>query len=205
VLTRVYLLRHAESATPHLFLGAESDVGLSERGRRQAQCLAAYLVGCRPEVLISSGMRRAMETAVPIAEACNLNLHVERDLHERRVGILTGCPIQGDGVWTETIRRWKAGETDYASPGAESFDAVRKRVLPVWERITTQHAGRSLAIVAHGHVCRVLLLTLLPGHTIADWHRIGPIRNVGLNELVHDGSGWQAVRVNDAVVHLPDE
>ena len=28
--TRVYLLRHAESAVPHVFHGAESDVGLSE-------------------------------------------------------------------------------------------------------------------------------------------------------------------------------
>ena len=38
--TRVLLLRHAETATPHLFHGAESDVGLSERGRRQADAVA---------------------------------------------------------------------------------------------------------------------------------------------------------------------
>jgi 2,3-bisphosphoglycerate-dependent phosphoglycerate mutase len=205
VPTRVLLLRHAESATPHVFLGAESDVGLSDRGRRQAEAVAPHVAACRPDVLISSGMRRALETAEPIARACNLAVAIERDLHERRVGALTGQPMDRDGVWAETVRRWLAGETNYASPGAESFDAVKGRVLPVWQRLTTEHAGRTVAVVAHGHVCRVLLLSLLAGYSVVDWPRIGPIRNVAINELLGDNSAWQAVRINDVVFRLPDE
>jgi broad specificity phosphatase PhoE len=118
---------------PHVFLGAESDVGLSERGRRQAEAIAAHVAACRPDVLVSSGMRRALETAEPIARACNLAVHVERDLHERASSV-SGQPVDRDGVWAETVRRWLIGETNYASPGAESFDAVKGRVLPVWQR-----------------------------------------------------------------------
>jgi broad specificity phosphatase PhoE len=106
-------------------------------------------------------------------------------------------PFREDGVWPDTLRRWRAGETGYAPPGAESFDDIRARVLPVWERLILTHAGRQLVIVAHGVVCRVLLLSVLPGWTVADWERFGPFRNVAISELVRGQAGWQAVRLDE--------
>jgi 2,3-bisphosphoglycerate-dependent phosphoglycerate mutase len=198
VSTRVLLLRHAETTDPSVFHGAESDVGLSDRGRRQAERLAPLLAETRPAVVVSSAMRRAVDTAAPIAAACGLTLRVEPDLHERRVGALSGTSTQGeDGIWPDTLRRWVAGETDYAPPGAESFEDIRGRVLPVWRRLTQKYEGQTLVIVAHGIVCRVLLLTELPGLGPADWHRLGPIRNLGVNELLWSGAAWEAVRLNE--------
>lgn len=199
--TRVYLLRHGESADPTVFHGAESDIGLSPRGRAQADMVARYLAGLRPEVLISSAMRRARESALPIARACGLSLIEEPHLHERRVGALSGKPFQGiDGIWTDTLGRWAAGQTDYAPPGAESFDDVQRRVVAVWERLTATHRDKTLVIVAHGFVCKVLLITLLDLFPIADWNRVGPIRNLAITELLSDGDGWQALRVNEEIV-----
>src|SRR5262245_45757038 len=134
---RVFLLRHAESADPTIFHGAESDVGLSARGQQQAEAVARYLATLAPRRLASSAMLRARATAAPIAQACGLELEIEPALHERRVGTLAGTPTQGsDGVWPDTLARWVAGETGYAPPGAESYDAIRARVLPAWERLT---------------------------------------------------------------------
>ena len=196
--TRVYLLRHAEASHPDVFHGAESDVGLSERGRRQAEAVASVVAALEPTCIVSSAMRRALDTAGPIARACNLSIRIEPQLHERRVGALTGTPTGGsDGVWPDTLRRWVAGDTGYAPDGAESFDAIRARVLSVWERLTTALAGQTFVIVAHGVVIKVLLVAVLPGYSIADWHRLGFIKNVALNELVHDGHGWQASRLNE--------
>jgi broad specificity phosphatase PhoE len=65
--TRVLLLRHAETANPVIFHGAESDVGLSERGRQQADAIAPILAAHSPTAIISSGMRRAIDTATPPA------------------------------------------------------------------------------------------------------------------------------------------
>src|SRR5262245_57535788 len=112
--TRVFLLRHGESADPTVFHGAESDIDLSEKGRRQAEVVAQVLARRRPDVVISSAMRRARQTALPIARACNLELLIEPQLHERRVGILSGRPFKTDAVWPETLKRWTSGETDYA-------------------------------------------------------------------------------------------
>src|SRR5580692_8970337 len=112
--TRVLLLRHAESANPLVFHGAESDVGLSERGRRQADAVAGVLADAKPDRIVSSGMRRALETAAPIARACGLPMNVEPGFHERRVGALSGTPNQNSqGVWPETLKRWLAGDTSY--------------------------------------------------------------------------------------------
>ncbi len=196
--TRVFLLRHAESANPLVFHGAESDVGLSERGRRQAEAVAGVLADARPDLIVSSGMRRALDTAAPIARACGLPVYVEPGFHERRVGSLSGTPNHNSqGVWPETLKRWLAGDTRYAPEGAESFDDIRQRVLASWERVTVATEGLTQVIVAHGIVCKVLLISLLPQYSLSDWHRIGPVPNVGINELHRSNSHWQAARVND--------
>jgi hypothetical protein len=49
--TRVLLLRHAETAAPDRFHGAESDIPLGENGRRQAEAAAQGLSQAKPDVL----------------------------------------------------------------------------------------------------------------------------------------------------------
>jgi broad specificity phosphatase PhoE len=201
--TRVLLLRHAETANPLIFHGAESDVGLSQRGWRQVEAITPLLEAESPQVVVSSAMLRARETAEPIARACRVPLEIEPELHERRVGALSGTPTQrSEGVWPDTLRRWIAGDTAFAPPGAESFDDIRRRVVPVWQRVIAEHAGQTIVIVAHGVVCKVLLLTLLPGYSAADWHRLGSTHNVAISELLHEEEGWRAVRIHDLPVSV---
>jgi 2,3-bisphosphoglycerate-dependent phosphoglycerate mutase len=203
VPTRVLLLRHGESADPSVFHGAESDVDLSEKGRRQAEAIAAQMVAFSPVVVVSSAMRRALRTAEPISRSCGVSLRIEPQLHERGVGMLEGTPNNlAEGPWPETVLRWTAGDTAYATPGAESFDDVRNRVLPIWERVATELDNSTYVIVAHGVVIRVLLLNLLPGWSAADYRKLGPIPNVAVSELVRTMAGqpWQAERLNEIVV-----
>ena len=106
------------------------------------------------------------------------------------------------GIWPDTLNRWVAGDISYVPDGSESFDDIQRRVLPVWDRLTTVHADRSIVIVCHGIICRVLLLSLLPGYTIADWARLGRIRNVSASELVGGGRNWQALRIGEVPVEV---
>jgi 2,3-bisphosphoglycerate-dependent phosphoglycerate mutase len=192
--TRIMLLRHAESADPTVFHGSESDIDLSERGYRQAEAIAEELRGFEPVVVVSSAMIRAHRTAAAIARICRLPHEIETDLHERRVGVLSRLPFDHGGIWPETARRWSAGETSYAHEGAESFDEVRDRALPAWKRIVARHAGRRIAIVSHGVVCKVLLASLLPDVT---WATGGSIKNVALNEVSLEADGfWHLHRLN---------
>jgi probable phosphoglycerate mutase len=196
--TRVLLVRHAETAAPQLFHGAESDIELGERGRRQVKAIVPLLAAERPALVVSSAMRRAQETAGPIAAACGLTLQVEPDLHERRLGPLSLTPTARSHVWTETVRRWMSGEKGYASPGAESFLDVQQRILPIWRRLAEQCAGETCVVVAHGGVNKVLLLSLDVGLT--DWHAFHT-PNLGINELVLQDGRWRLLRLAE----VPEE
>jgi len=192
----IWLARHAETALPSVVHGAESDVELGEHGRRQAAAAALWFRELRPDVVVSSGMRRAMETALPIASMCAVPHEIESDLHERIVGPFSqkgGEEV--DGVWAETVRRWEGGAIAYAYPGMESFTRIRDRVLPAFQRVARRHAGGRIVIVAHGVVCKVLLLNLLHEHGAADWTRLGRALNLSVSELVPQGPLWRARRL----------
>ena len=199
--TRVLLIRHAETARPDVFHGYESDTDLGPRGYRQTTALGPVVAALKPNVLVSSAMLRARRTADEIARATGLPVRVEPLLHERKVGNMQGTPVQGEfGVWPDTLARWVAGETAYAPAGMESFDQIRDRVLPVWDQVTLENQGKTIAIVAHGIVIRVILLSVVEGYNAADWPRLGRIANASISEVTGAGRAWRAVRVG----HVPD-
>jgi broad specificity phosphatase PhoE len=197
--TRVLLLRHAETAVPEVFHGAESDIGLSVRGMMQALAIAPRLAAQRPCVVVSSAMKRAVATAGTIVREANVPHRLEPALHERAVGELCGVQFESaNGLWTQTMHRWMAGETDYAPPGSESYDDIRRRALPVWERLRQDYAGRTYVVIAHGVVIKVLATCIGAGLTPADWNRFRS-HNLGLHELLHDGTGWRYVRMGEVL------
>lgn len=202
--TRLILLRHGETSNPNIFHGAESDVGLSQRGRRQAELIAPVLAKEQPAAVISSAMRRAVETATPIAQSCQVVLQIESRLHERRVGALSGTVAAScNAVWKDVLDHWRAGELAYATPGAESFDDIQRRLLPVWIELADRHRGDTVVIVAHGVLIRVLLISLFREFQPFGWDSIG-ITNVALNELVRRGDQWELVRQNAVLIEVSD-
>jgi 2,3-bisphosphoglycerate-dependent phosphoglycerate mutase len=191
-VTRVFLLRHAETTDPDRFHGAESDVGLGERGREQAVAVARTLAGLHPDALYCSAMRRAVETAVTIGEACGLVPERVESLHERRMGPLSGRSKQeGMAEFNEANTRWMAGELDYTHPGGESYADIRRRTVPAFLALADRHPGRMIVVVAHGVVIRVLLTSLLGGFGPEQFDAIG-IPNAVLNDLRQEGTHWRA-------------
>lgn len=188
--TRVLLLRHAETSAPDLFHGAESDVGLGEAGRVQALSVAGILAGQRPDALYCSAMRRARETAEAIARQCHLVPQVIEDLHERRMGPLSGQTREaGWAVYQEAKTRWTAGDLDHTHEGGESYAEILRRVVPIFETLAARHPGQTVVVVAHGVVIRVVLSSLVDGYGPADFGRI-PIDHVGVNDLRWNGTSW---------------
>ena len=202
--TRVLLLRHAETSAPDRFHGAESDVGLGERGFRQAETVARALAAERPDALYCSAMRRARETAEAIGRASGLIAGIEPDLHERKMGPLSGTPREvGLVAYNAAKHRWAAGEVDYTHEGGESYAQIRERVVPVLRRLAETSADQTIVVVAHGVVIRVLLATLLEGYGPADFERFA-IDNAAVNDLRRSGTTWSAVALNQAVDREPD-
>jgi broad specificity phosphatase PhoE len=201
--TRILLARHAETAAPDRFHGAESDVGLSARGFEQAEQLGRWLAGAGASALYCSGLRRAVDTAAPIGRACGLEPIVIADLHERRIGPLSGMSREdGWATYAESKARWIAGNLEASHPGGESFADIRRRVGPILEELAARHRGETIVVVAHGVVIRVALTSLVTGLAPADFDRIA-IDFASVNDLWFDGRTWTARALNQVVAPSP--
>ena len=197
--TRLLLARHAETAAPDRFHGAESDIGLSDRGVRQAESLGRVLQEANAAALYCSALRRAVETATPIGRACRLQPIIIEALHERRIGPLSGLSREdGWATYAESKAHWMAGDLEFSHPGGESFAEIRRRVCPVFEELARRHRGETILIVAHGVVIRVALTSLLSEFTPADFDRIA-IDFASVNDLWFDGTSWTARALNQVV------
>jgi 2,3-bisphosphoglycerate-dependent phosphoglycerate mutase len=202
-VTRVLLARHAETSAPDRFHGAESDIGLSALGARQAEGLADFLSKTGAAAIYSSAMRRAVETAGPIALACKLVPVEIAALHERRIGALSGLSREaGWAVYAASKTRWINGDLDYTHEGGESYNDVRRRVVPVLQELTVRHANQTIVVVAHGVVIRVALSSLLTGSYACEFDRFA-IDFASVNDLRFDGTSWTSHGLNHVVARSP--
>jgi probable phosphoglycerate mutase len=194
--TRVLLLRHAETAQPDRFHGAESDVPLGPRGHDQAAAVAQALARLDPAAVYASPMLRARQTAEPIGHECGLPIQIIDSIYERKMGALSGKPIaEGLAEYLAAMDAWKSGDLDAAHEGGESYAQIRHRVVPALTAIAQAHPGQTVVVVAHGVVIRVLLTSLLPELGPADFDRVG-IDNAAVNDLRFLAGQWQAVGLN---------
>jgi 2,3-bisphosphoglycerate-dependent phosphoglycerate mutase len=199
----VLLLRHAETAAPDRFHGAESDIGLSAWGMRQAELLGESFKELGAVALYSSAMNRAVATAAPIGIACNLVPIVKPGLHERRLGPLSGVSRkEGWSIYAQSKSHWIEGNLEYSHPGGESYADIRRRVIPILDDIVASHRGRTVIVVAHGVVIRVLLTSLLAGYQPGDFDRIA-IDFASINDLWFDGENWTARELNRVIAPSP--
>jgi 2,3-bisphosphoglycerate-dependent phosphoglycerate mutase len=201
--TRLLLARHAETAAPDRFHGAESDIGLSEHGFLQAEQLGRSLLAAGPVALYSSAMRRARETAHAVGVVCGLTPVEKASLHERRIGPLSGMSREeGWSTYDECKRRWISGDLEYSHVGGESFADIRRRVVPVFEGLANSHANETIIVVAHGVVIRVMITTMVQGFQPADFDRVA-IDFASVNDLWYDGAAWTALALNQVAAPSP--
>lgn len=85
---RIALARHGETVWHGVnrYAGGSSDIDLTALGRRQAQDLAQWTREYAPDAVISSPVRRALETARPCADAAGVPLQIIEGLREVAFG-----------------------------------------------------------------------------------------------------------------------
>jgi len=130
-LVVIAFVRHGETPPNRagLLLG-RSDAALSDRGRAQSERLAKVLAGSDVELVLTSPLRRARDTAAPIAAACDQAVEVDERLIEIDYGEWEGRPF-GD-LEPGVVTRWR-GDGSFAPPGGESLEVVAERVASFCE------------------------------------------------------------------------
>lgn len=158
---RIWLVRHGESTWNRKDLvQGQLDPGLSPLGREQAVRCARALAGqAQPEALYSSDLRRALESAAPIAEALGLETRADPGLRERSLGDAEGSPNASLGPERSGVRDGRVVDADAAPTGGESVRQLYDRAVSCAARILSSHRG-DVVLVCHGGVVRVVLAWL---------------------------------------------
>jgi 2,3-bisphosphoglycerate-dependent phosphoglycerate mutase len=204
--TQILLIRHGQTdANAGGVLQGHQPTPLNLQGVHQATLLAARLKALHPpiDLLVSSDLPRATQTASPIATACGINMVTDPAWRERSFGLLEGKPVGDRELW-----RMASGDVD--PPGAEPMSELYDRVHGALAQLPVRYPNASvIAVVTHGGPVRSVLkmlavgrLPLTRGHSAVE---IPPIINCSILQLsarrYRDGIRWKINCVNDAV-HL---
>jgi probable phosphoglycerate mutase len=143
------LIRHALPVRLHNPDGTPADPPLSDEGRAQAERLAGWLEGQPLDALYSSPLRRALETAAPLARVAGLEPRVEPGVAEFDQYAESYVPLEE--LKATDYARWKAlvDHGFYLEGDAETF---RRTVVESLERVIVEHPGGCVAVVCHGGV-----------------------------------------------------
>lgn len=128
----------------------QADPPLNEVGRAQASRTALELRDQNIDVLISSDLLRAQQTAEIVAAALNLDVRLEPRLREVHLGDWQG--LYSDEIrtrWPERMQQWIDTPLATTAPNGESIVQLAERVLAAVNDLTQQHAQQRVGIVAH--------------------------------------------------------
>jgi broad specificity phosphatase PhoE len=165
---RLVLVRHAESVgnladrqardsgADRLDLTArDADVELSDTGERQADALRRWVADLgaddRPDLVLSSPYRRALDTAVRAMAGTGIEVVTDERLRERDLGVFDG--LTGKGIRSaypdEAERREKLGKFYYQPPQGESWADVVLRVRSLLADLRVGFEGAHVWVFSH--------------------------------------------------------
>ncbi|ROR82882.1 probable phosphoglycerate mutase [Plantibacter flavus] len=178
----IALIRHGQTAWNfERRLQGTTDIPLNDTGREQAATVAPRLTGTW-DVVVSSPLGRARETAQIIADALGLELGpTYTDVVERHYGDAEGATAQ------MVVENWP----DHQYPNLETEESVIERGLRGIEAIARDYPGRNVLVVSHGTLIR-LTLSHLSGTTVP------PLENCSVSVIEATESGWSLLDAGTA-------
>ena len=155
-MTRLYLIRHGQAYSNvrpfGVVAGMRGDKGLTPLGRTQAERLRDRLLATgeiTADVLISSTLPRARQTAEIIAPALSLPISFDDEAQEQSVGDFDGMP------WEEVESQIPDNRQEPFrpfGPHGENWGQFVLRVGTTLDRILHENDGKTIVIVCHGGV-----------------------------------------------------
>lgn len=184
----ILLLRHGEPDWTPQDGPSVSDAALTARGRAQAEAAANAIAPLGIDALYVSPLRRAQETAEPVAKATGLEPVTVDGLAEIQIPLAGISQTEVDAFFRRAVQR-RLGEHWTGWPGGESFRDFHARVTATLAELLARHQvvresedeftvwrlpprRHRIAIVAHGGTNAVALTHLLDVPAVPwEWNR----------------------------------
>jgi broad specificity phosphatase PhoE len=189
-IRRLVLLRHGQTEyNASSRMQGQLDTDLSDLGRNQAVAAAEVLAKRQPLLIVSSDLRRALDTATALSERSGLPVSVDTRLRETHLGDWQGMThLEVDAAAPGARLAWR-DDARWAPHGGESRVDVAARSVPLVAELVAGQAewgvdepDRPVVLVAHGGLIAALTAALL-GLPVDNWPILGGMGNASWVQL----------------------
>ncbi|GAA4628669.1 bifunctional RNase H/acid phosphatase [Actinoallomurus vinaceus] len=198
--TTTLLLRHGETpfSGERRFAGT-GDIPLTDTGLAQARAAGKALTGRGIDVIVTSPLKRTLQTAQEIAQVIDVPVRTEDDLRETDFGDWEGYTFaEVRERWPAELDAWLA-DPSVAPPYGESFDATVKRVRTARDKLLVRYRKQTVLVVSHVTPIKTLVRLALDAPpsalyrmhldvgslSVVDWYADGPAVVRSLNDTHH--------------------
>ena len=170
--TKIIMIRHGESLAnaSNVYLG-HPKWDLTEKGKMQAEAVADYLKDEKIDLIYSSDLIRAYNTALPHSKIHGIEITKSRELREIYLGEWEGLPLSEiETRWqNEFIHGWRENFGTCMVPGGESVPELADRIYNEVKRIANENEGKYIVIATHAAAIRAFWgkITKTPASEVA--------------------------------------
>ena len=161
----LYVTRHGETDynVQKRYSGC-TDIPLNVNGLQQAEKLAQKLSDIKFDIIVSSPLLRAKQTAEIIQKSCGVPIVIMDEFSEISVGVYEGltreeAQTQYPEIWARLAEiRIKLGSRslDNAPPGGETLRQFDVKIAAGIAKLKAEYAGNKLLLVCHGFTARAI-------------------------------------------------
>jgi glucosyl-3-phosphoglycerate phosphatase len=197
-LSRLVLWRHGETeynATGRM--QGHLDVPLTPTGWNQARFAVPALARFDPEIVLTSDLCRATDTATVFTDASGVPLRIDKRLRETYLGQWQSLTSeQVEEQWPGYLARWQ-GDATTAPPDGESRVDVANRTVEVVAELDEEF-DHTVLLCVHGGVIISLTAHLL-GLPVAMWPQLAGIANCHWTVLTRRHGRWRLSTYNAGI------
>lgn len=195
-MTTLIMVRHGESETNLARrMTGQLDVSLTGLGVRQAGAACEYVTArWHIDRIISSDLKRAVQTARPFAEKTGLDIETEPALREINAGLWQGEEFTEIAQrFPDTYSAWRKDIYTCRPEGGENVDEVAVRVTSAMRRIASENEGSTVLVTTHATPVRVMVCegTGMPVSRIKE---INWVSNASVTVLEYENGVFKAVK-----------
>lgn len=196
--TEIFLVRHGETEwnSEGIFRG-QSDIPLNHNGLKQAEATGSYLQKIDFAAVYCSPLSRARQTADAICLDRKITPTELKAFNDISFGPWEGKSYKElSSLHPEQMKIWQEHPHLHTLPGAETLDEVKHRAFSELERLAGKNRGKSVAIISHRVILKLLVLAALNLGSEAFWKIKQDTCCINIFEYTSD-KGFIIVRVNE--------
>lgn len=183
-MTFLCFVRHGETEwNVQRKIQGRTDIPLNENGKKQALDCKQFLSLQQWDCIVSSPLKRAIQTADIINESLNVPLIIMEDFIERNYGTIEGL----------TLQQRASLDPNFQCPLQEKLEVLTTRILNGMNQLHFQYRNKNIIVVAHGGVINRMLALLSDGVIGSGKTRL---HNGGLTYVQFKEGKWQVVNYN---------